>query len=188
MEKVKQNLYYVLISVLSFVSLMFLPMIGSSAGIGWSLPNTAVGWIIYVVTKLTIAVLNVLIFHCFMKQALLNVKDNANYKRAKELLMNADKEDHTPQDPKTWQRKEYRKKGISIFASSVISVFALTQAILTYDYLAMITYLFTIIMGVVFGIIQMKSAEEYWTQEYLEYAVRYTKKNQESKENTTEGE
>ena len=43
----------------------------------------------------------------------------------------------------------------------------------------MLTYLFTIIMGLIFGILQMRTAEEYWTNEYLEYAMMYKQQQEE---------
>ena len=52
-----------------------------------------------------------------------------------------------------------------------MTVVALTQAVLSFDYISMLTYLFAIIMGLIIGILQMKTAEEYWTREYLEYAL-----------------
>lgn len=178
MDKAKQWLYYILIGVISLIALVFLPMMGSAAGLGWVLPTTAVGWIIWIVTKLIIATLNVLIFHCFMCQAVLNSSTHPNYIEARGLLMQYNDKEYIPRDPRTWKHKEYRKKGISIFISSALSVFALTQAVLSFDVISMLTYLFTIVMGLIFGILQMKSAEEYWTQEYLEYARWYARERE----------
>ena len=66
MDKVKQGMYYIVVGVVSFISLVFLPMIGSTIGLGWNIPDTEVGWIIWVGSKIIVATLNVLIFHCFM--------------------------------------------------------------------------------------------------------------------------
>lgn len=41
----------------------------------------------------------------------------------------------------------------------------------------MLTYLFTIIMGLIFGILQMKRAEEYWTDEFWKYAKMIEEQN-----------
>ncbi len=41
-EKVyKQYLYYIIIGIISFITLVFLPMIGSDAELGFNLPKTA---------------------------------------------------------------------------------------------------------------------------------------------------
>ena len=171
MDKVKQGLYYIVVGVVSFISLVFLPMIGSTIGLGWNIPDTEVGWIIWVGSKIIVATLNVLIFHCFMCQAKLNIKDNENYKKAREILLDVKLKEIRPRSPRKWNAEQYGKKGVTIFITSSMTVVALTQAVLSFDYISMLTYLFAIIMGLIFGILQMKTAEEYWTREYLEYAL-----------------
>lgn len=57
-----------------------------------------------------------------------------------------------------------------IFLSTALATVALTQAALSFNWVDMLSYLFTIIMGIVFGILQMKTTEEYWRDEYLRYA------------------
>lgn len=177
MDKVKQWLYYFIIGIISFISLTFLPMIGSSVGLGWNIPNTIVGWIVWVAIKLIVAALNVLIFHCFMQQAKLNVKNNENYKMARAILVKQKEKEVMPKSPNKWNSQQYIKKGGTIFITTGLSTIALTQAILTFDYVSMLTYLFTIIMGLIFGILQMKTAEEYWTEEYLQYALMKERDN-----------
>lgn len=171
MDKIKQSLYYIIIGVVSFIALVFLPMIGSTVGLGWNIPDTVVGWIVWVGSKLIVSTLNVLIFHCFMCQAKINIKDNENYKKAREILTDVNLKEIKPRSPGKWKAEQYGKKGVTIFITSSLAVVALTQAVLTFDYISMLTYLFTIIMGLIFGILQMKTAEEYWTREYLEYAL-----------------
>lgn len=169
-EKLNQWLYYVIIGAVSFVALVFLPMLGSSVGLAWAVPTTVVGWIVWITSKIIIATLNVLIFHCFMLQAKVNIKDDPKYNEANRILTSSKDKGYVPRGPSTWITQQYRNKGITIFITSALSVFALSQAILTFDYVSMLTYLFTIIMGLIFGILQMKSAELYWTTEYWEYA------------------
>ena len=171
MDKVKQSLNYIIIGIVSLIALVFLPMLGSTVGLGWNIPNTTVGWTVWVAVKLIVATLNVLIFHCFMQQAKVNVKDNENYKRAREILVKQKEKEILPKSPNKWNSQQYIKKGSTIFITTGLSTIALTQAILTFDYVSMLTYLFTIVMGLIFGILQMKTAEEYWTDEYLQYAL-----------------
>ena len=178
LEKIKAGMYYCIIAVISIVALVFLPAISSNVGIGLALPTTIAGWIVYVTTKLIVAIINVLIFHCFRLQGKLNVKDSYEYKRATELLrMTKDNKKYIPLSPAQWGRRQWGSKGITIFITSILSVFALTQAILSFDWIAMLTYLFTILMGLIFGILQMKREEEYWTVGYLEYAEYITNNN-----------
>lgn len=171
MDKVKQYLNYVIIGIVSLIALVFLPMLGSTVGLNWNIPNTLVGWIVWIAVKLIVATLNVLIFHCFMQQAKVNVKDNENYKRARDILINQKEKEVLPKSPHKWNVEQYGKKGSTIFITTGLSTIALTQAILSFDYVSMLTYLFTIVMGLIFGILQMKTAEEYWTDEYLQYAL-----------------
>lgn len=163
-------LYYGLIIVISFLVLVFVPLIGSDANLGFSLPNTSAAWAIYIVKKLLVSVLNVMIFYCFMEQAKVNVKDNESYKAAKEILAKEKVREYIPRSPGSWQRQQYISKGVTIFLSTAVGTIALTNAILTYDYMSLLTYILVIFMGVVFGILQMKKAEEYWTTEFYDYA------------------
>ena len=114
-----------------------------------------------------------------MEQAKLNVKDNERYKEANEILLRAKKREHEPKSPAKWQAEQYGKKGTKIFLGSAMSVVAFGQAILSYDWVSMLSMLFTIVMGIIFGIMQMKKAETYWTTEYYAYALKQQKLEQE---------
>lgn len=175
MDKVRQWMYYFIIGIVSLIALCFLPMIGSTAGLGWNTPNTVVGWIVWTVVKVIVAVLNVLIFHCFMMQAKINIKDDAKYQEALKILQENEFKDFVPLGPTEWNRKQYGQKGVTIFITTALSTIALTQAMLTFDWMAMLTYLFTIIMGLIFGVLQMKTAEDYWTDEFWQYAQQVKK-------------
>ena len=170
-DKAKQNMYYILIGIISFISVAFLPMVGSTVGLGWKLPDTPTGWVVWAISRLIIATINVLIFYSFMEQAKLNVAKDPHYIEATEILLKAKKADHTPRSPRKWQALQYGKRGTKIFISSAMSVVALGQAILSFDWVSMLAFIFTIAMGVVFGILQMKKAEAYWTDEFYRYAL-----------------
>ena len=170
-EKAKQNMYYILIGIISFISVAFLPMVGSTVGLGWKLPDTPTGWVVWAISRLIIATINVLIFYSFMEQAKLNVAKDPHYIEATEILLKAKKADHTPRSPQKWQALQYGKRGTKIFISSALSVVALGQAILSFDWVSMLAYIFTIAMGIVFGVLQMKKAEAYWTDEFYRYAL-----------------
>lgn len=183
MDKIKQKLYYFIIGFISLIALTFLPMLGSTVGLQWNVPNTFVGWIVWIATKLIIATINVLIFHSFMEQAKLNVKDNPKYIEAREILMQLDKKLILPRSPEVWNKKQYTHKATSVFISTALATIALTQAILAFDWVSMLSYLFTIIMGLIFGVMQMKTAEEYWTDEFWRYAIMIKEHYDEEKEN-----
>lgn len=170
-KKWTNYLYYILIGVLSFVALLFLPMVGSEIGMSFSFPTTVAGWFVYIVSQLITAIINVLIFHSFIKQSRLNIKDNPNFIKAVQILQANKSKTYIPRSLAQLNKKEYGVKGITIFLSSILATIALGEAILTYNYVKLLTYLFVIIMGIVFGILEMKKYEEYYTTEYLDYAL-----------------
>ena len=183
MDKVRQWLYYFIIGIVSLIALVFLPMVGSEVGMDWNLPTTTVGWIIWVAVKLIVAAINVLLFHCFLCQAKINVKDDPKYIKANEILSRIQGKESKPRSPKQFNKKEYSTKAVSIFLTTALSTVALTQALLSFDYMSLLTYLFTIIFGVVLGVLEMKKAEVYWTTEYYDYAMKTIKEQDDNGNN-----
>ena len=180
--KARQNIYYIIIAIISFITVAFLPMVGSTVGLQWNLPDTTVGWIVWTVTRLVISIINVLLFYSFMEQAKLNVKDNERYNQANEILLKSKKKEHDPKTPSKWQAEQYGKKATKIFLGSAMSVVAFGQAILSYDWVSMLSYIFTLAMGLIFGVMQMKKAETYWTTEYYAYALKKQESELEEKQ------
>lgn len=178
-------LYYILIGVLSFIALVFLPFFGSEVGMAFTFPTTAAGWVVYITQQALMALVNILIFHSFICQSYVNVKDDPNYIAARDIFHKNNKE-YIPLTLAQFNRKEYGKKGVAIFIGTLLGGFALTQAILTYDYVRMLAYLFTIILGIIFGIYEMKKYEEYLTYEYLQSALYYQRKKEEQLKQETE--
>ena len=172
MDKVRQWLYYILIGVISFIALVFFPMLGSTIGLAWQLPTTVPGWFVWIGTKVLVSIVNVLIYHCFILQGKLNTKDNKNFKEANEILQKTKENKYDPRSPQKFLLQQYGGKGVSLFFMSAASLIAFSQAILTFDWVAMLTYLMTIVLGIVFGIIEMKNVEIYWTEEYYDYAKK----------------
>ena len=170
-QTLKQGMYYIIIAVISFISVVFLPMLGATLGLEWKLPDTTAGWVVWGASRAIVATINVLLFHSFMEQAKLNIKDNEHYKEARDILVKVKKKEHKPKSPAQWNAAQYGKKGTTIFLSSAMSVVAIGQAVLSYEWATALAYLFTLGMGIIFGIMQMKKAETYWTTEYYEYAL-----------------
>lgn len=170
-DSLKQGMYYIIIAVISFISVVFLPMLGSTLGLGWKIPDTTAGWVVWGASRAIVATINVLLFHSFMEQAKLNIKDDEHYKEARDILVKVKKKEHKPKSPAQWNAAQYGKKGVSIFLASAMSVVAIGQAVLSYEWATALAYLFTLGMGIIFGIMQMKKAETYWTTEYYEYAL-----------------
>lgn len=171
-EKAKQYIYYFLIGIMSFIALAFLPMLGSSVKTGWALPQTSAGWALWIMSRISVSSLNVLIFHCFVKQGDLNTKTNASRLLAEEKLRLLDKRSNkAPLSPHQFFRREYGKKIPVIFTTTALSLIAFGPAILIFDIVVFVSYLATVIMALVFGILEMKKVEAYYTEGLLNYAL-----------------
>lgn len=163
---------YIIIGILSLISVFFLPMLGTEIGIGFKVPNTTAGWIVWTITKLCIVAINILLLDQFIKQAKVNVRDDKHFLEAENYYtVTDDKEEYLP-SPKEFISRLYRNKGITTFLTSALSVFGLTSAILTFDWVSMLTYLFTIVFGIIFGWMTMNYVEEYWTTTYYKKYLR----------------
>lgn len=174
----KQYLYYVIIGVFTFIVLVFMPMLGSSLDGGLKLPQGKGAWVMFIITRVFIAVTNIIIFYSFMQQAKLNVRNNKEYIEANEILLRVkNKRERKPMSPKKWETSQYLKKGTTIALGTVFALFSLSQAILTYKYTDLISYVILIFSATVFGIFQMKKAEIYWTTEYYRYAKMIEEEN-----------
>ena len=145
-EKCANNAYYIVIFVLSLLALTFLPLLGSSVGMELNIPTTTAGWIVYIVTKLIVCVLNMMIFDAFIKQAKINIKDNKNFKEANEILENNKPKGYVPRSPKVFLGHLYRRKGTKVFTSSALAVVSLGQALLTSDFASFISSLLSILL------------------------------------------
>ena len=95
-----------------------------------------------------------------------------NYKKAMELMGKHEKE-KAFRSPAKWKVEQYGKKGLSSITMTALSLFALSSAILQYDWVALITYSMAIIIGVSFGLVSMKAAEKYWSEEFYFYATKH---------------
>lgn len=176
-DRAKDWLYYIIIGIVSFLAVVVLPLFGSELDMGPAFPNTAAGWMIWIVTKSISAIINVLIFHCFMRQAKINIKDNEHYQEACAILLKQAKKEKMPRSPGKWNTIQYGWKGTTIFLFTALSTIVLTDAIIKCDWTVLLAYTLTVTMGIVFGILQMKKAELYWTTEFWEYAKMMEEKD-----------
>lgn len=163
--------YYLIIGLVSICSVVFLPMINSSLEGGVEFPTTTMGWAIWIVTKLLIALINIIVFYCFTQQAVVNIKENEEYKRANKLMEKIKKSKGLlPRSPLNFLAKEWSVKGTFIFLGSLASTIVLAEALLSFDLTQFLSYLFTIGLGVVCGYLSMRKHEGYWVTEYPAYA------------------
>lgn len=175
--KLKQYTYYILITTLSLLSLVVLPMLGSNVSISEAFPTNTLGWCIYIVNRLAIIVINMLIFANFIAQAKLNISDDPKYKEAVQILTLNKTNDYTPRSPKNYLSRTYTKKGGSLVLGSILALFSIGTAVLTYDYMVLISTLFTLIIAIVCGVMTMKQVEIYYTTEFYDYAKLVERRN-----------
>lgn len=171
-EVLRNNLYYVIIGVLSLLVLIVFPFLRSDFEAGWNFPTTSAGWFLFWFEKITVTGINLTIFTAFKKQGKLNVLENEMYKKAQELMNKVKTKAYKPLSPLQYQARSYGKKGTTLILTTVFSLIAITRMILKFDYLALISYGVTILLGIIFGIFAMKSDEVYWTNDYYFYALQ----------------
>lgn len=161
---------YFLVGIVSLLSVVVVPLLGTDFGTTIVIPNTWGGLAIWLCTRFTVVVVNLLIFDAFIKQAKINVKDDERYKSAV-LKLNTIKEEAgiVPRSPEKFNKQQWRKKGTSLGISSILSSFLLTECIVNFDLTNFLTYLFTIGGAVAFGYLTMMNNEDYWTTEFPIY-------------------
>lgn len=174
--KLYQN--YIIIALISLIAVFFLPMVGSEIGLEFKIPNTVAGWTVYIITKVAIVLINILTLDQFIKQAKVNVKDDTKFKEADNYFNENEKVEEELLTPKQFLTRLYRNKMISMTITSILGVFGLTSAVLTFDWISMLSYLFTVVIGLIFGWITMNSVEEYWKNDYYKLMLRDKKKKE----------
>lgn len=172
MEKFKQNVYYILIACLSFLALVFLPMINSDVDVTLALPVTPSAWAIWIASRLASSFLNVLIYHSFIKQGDINTRKDPKRIQAESILNTLKKtREVVPLSPKKFFAREYGRKLPSIFIMTLLSLLAFGPAIIKFDLVVFATYLETTLMAIFLGVFEMKKVEDYYTKGILTYAL-----------------
>lgn len=180
-DLINQYRNYFIIGILAAMAVFFLPMLGSSVGLAFVIPNTVAGWIVYVSTKLCIVVINLLIYDQFMKRAKINVRDDPHFKEAERILFEADDDVAEALPASYYIKRMYRSKMTTTAVFTILGVFGFTNAILTFDWVSMLSYTFTIIFALVFGWIAMGEAELVWIEQHYKYAKRVERERAEAK-------
>lgn len=114
--------------------------------------------------------LNLAIFAAFRREARVLVKDNENYKLANAILSHHQPKNYKPLSPAKFGLKQWGTKGLTLTLSTAVTSVALTNIIIYYDWVTAVSCLITIIIAVIFGLMNMSSEEIYWTEDYLRYA------------------
>lgn len=170
-DQVDLYLWYAMIAVVSLVSLVLLPLLGSDIPLEVAFPKTFGSWFVYCFTKILVAIVNILIFHCFFQQGDVNMKHYYKRRLGDEILGLLSRYQYIPMSPEQWAKKEYKNKSITVAVTSILSAFCLGHAVLSFDWIIFLTYFITILMGLVFGVLQMKKTENYYSGQYFDYAI-----------------
>lgn len=182
--KIQEYLYYIIIGIVSFCALVFLPQVGT-IDVGFVFPSDAASWTVWIVTKCLTAAINVIIFHSFIQQAKVNIKDDPKYIEATKMLYECKPKNYAPRSPQKFLGKQYGRKGVMIFILTALSTIALTMAFLYFNWMAFLSYLFTILMGVALGILEMLKVQDYWTNEYYDFALAKKRAKEEEEKETS---
>lgn len=113
--------------------------------------------------KILVSIINVLIFYSFLSQGKVNIKDDKHYLEAIELLKQVQRHQKQlkPRSPKKYLGTVWGTKGVTLFMTSVLSAMVLSEALLVFDLATFLSYVFTVLLAIVFGFIQMLKTEEY---------------------------
>lgn len=106
------------------------------------------------------------IFVLFDLQGKNNVKDDPKYLTAYKKLYETKDKEYIPLSPSRYKVKTYGLKALTLSINSVLLAFVVMEMVFTYNYMLLISYLISMIMAVIGGVMQMKKAEIYWTEEF----------------------
>lgn len=97
-----------------------------------------------------------------MAQAKINVKEHPNYLLGLEIMGKVQKSKNLkPRSPRKFFGKAWGTKGTTLFISTLASTVILTEALLRFDLVSFLTYIFTVFLATVFGYFQMRTTEDY---------------------------
>lgn len=181
----EKYLYYTLIVIVTLISLVFLPMVGldQEGNINLNIPSSTMGWVVWGVSKMAVCVLNCLLFHFFVQQGKDNIRDNEVYKECLEQEGKLKETVYEPVHPKKLEEQAYLTKGGTVLLSTAVSLLALPSAVLQWSLMSFLSTMFSVVIAICFGFMQMRNTEDRWTWKYKEY-IEYTKnKNENSNTN-----
>lgn len=188
-EKLNQYAYYIMIVLIAVLGIFVPPItVGSLSGdFTIAFPATIDAWIVWLIINGSSIIANISILVFFKLQAKKNCLKHPNYVKATEILDRIAKirRVYIPRSPGRMNREDYTKKVFFITLFTLASFVAITNIILSFDLLSLISTLLSMIVTLILSWSCMLNNEEYWTSEYLMYA-EYIQKEYES-EKTEEG-
>lgn len=183
-NKFKQYFNYGVVAVVSLLVLMVAPALESAITGQLTYPTTVKGWIFWSIGRIAVTVINLVIFTALDRQSEINASNNENYIKAKALLAQNEAEQKIARSPKQIKTQTMLKKIPCIIFGSAATLVALSQIVFNYNLATLISYIFTVASDIAFAIWHMIDKEvNYWSDEYLKYALQKTKEEQDGNSN-----
>lgn len=171
-------LYSMLVALIVWIALVLMPMFNTDGMVGFQIPDNTLGRCAYFLIRGLVAVLVFMIFVLFDMQGKTNVLEDPKYLEAYNLLNTIESKEYVPVSPAKYKAKTYGFKAVTLSVTTAVSACIIMEMVLTYNWSLLASYGLSILTALINGLVQMKKAEIYWTEEYLKYA-HYTKKKEE---------
>lgn len=159
----------IFVMLLQGISLICLPMFNFSSEnneiFRWHNPEWY-EWLFTIISE----VLTVTTFIGFSIQGKLNVKDDARKLEADKILGKLKIKEVKPQSPKSFESKAYISKGIMVSVTTVGTCILAPIIAIDFNAATLIALAISSMTSIVFGILNMKRFEDYYTHEYVRYA------------------
>lgn len=191
-ETVDKYAYYIMIILIALLAVFVPPLcLGAISGdFSLAFPTTLSAWIVWGIVNGSSIIANISILVLFKLQAKKNCLEHPNYIKATEMLdeLSRIKQLYIPRSPAQMDIEEYVKKVVFIILFTLGSFIAISNLIISFDILTLISTLISMLTTLIVSWTSMLNNEEYWTKEYLNYAVYVNTKMQEESLKTAEKE
>lgn len=173
-ESINKYAYYIMILLIALLAVFVPPLcLGAISGdFGFAFPDTPSAWVVWGIINGSSIIANISILVLFKLQAKKNCLEHPNYIKATKILDEVSKVNrvYIPRSPSRMDIDDYVKKVIFIILFTLGSFIAISNLIISFDILTLISTLISMITTLVVSWTSMINNEEYWTKEYLMYA------------------
>lgn len=169
-EWISRYSYGICIAVIVWVALVFVPTLNTDGTVKLNIPSSTFELIAYLLIRGLVAVMVFTIFVLFDMQGKNNILDDPAYLEAYNLLNTVEDKEYKPISPKAYKLKTYGFKAISLSITTTLSAVVIMEMVLSYNWSYLLAYGLSMLTSLISGVMQMKKAEIYWTEEYPKWA------------------
>ena len=169
-EWISRYSYGICIAVIVWVALVFVPTLNTDGTVKLNIPSSTFELIAYLLIRGLVAVMVFTIFVLFDMQGKNNILDDPAYLEAYNLLNTVEDKEYKPISPKAYKLKTYGFKAISLSITTTLSAVVIMEMVLSYNWTYLLAYGLSMLTSLISGVMQMKKAEIYWTEEYPKWA------------------